>query len=215
MTTIISTLCVLLTALHNSYTAVMNGFLLSAEVTQFAENSIVYKAMLFLNDSGDFVPVVAFRSPFEGKRVLHAVVDYYGYPMSCIRQEGEWIPTNGVSILWGRPDGTAHYTCAPLTEWECFHNLTFITSFGWMKGWTAKEAFEAISFFAYLGTDDSATDGWDYSTIEKWSVHVDDDSILGIVRSGWFRNAYRDAMGMKKPVAPKEQKIIVDTSYRK
>lgn len=171
--------------------------------------------MLFLNDSGDFVPVVTFRSPFEGKRVLHAVVDYYGYPLSCIKKEGEWIPTNGVSILWGRPDGTAHYTCAPLTEWECFHNLTFITSFGWMKGWTAKEAFEAISFFAYLGTDDSATDGWDYSTIEKWSVHVDDDSILGIVRSGWFRDAYRDAMGMKKPVAPKKQKIIVDTSYKK
>ena len=196
MTTIISTLCVLLTALHNSYTAVMNGFLLSAEVTQFAENSIVYKAMLFLNDSGDFVPVVAFRSPFEGKRVEHAVVDYYGYPLSCIKQEGEWIPTNGVSILWGRPDGTVHYTCAPLTEWECFHSLTFITSFGWMKGWTAKKAFEAINFFAYLGI------GEDYSTIEKWGGHIDDDSILGIVRSEWFRNAYRDAMVMKKPVAP-------------
>ena len=84
-----------------------------------------------------------------------------------------------------------------------------------MKGWTAKEAFEAISFFAYLGTDDSSTDGWDYSTIEKWSVHVDDDSILGIVRSGWFRDAYRDAMGMKKPVAPKKQKIIVDKFVEK
>ena len=152
--------------------------------------------MLFLNDSGDFVPVVAFRSPFEGKRVLHAVVDYYGYPLSCIKQEGEWIPTNGVSILWGRPDGTVHYTCAPLTEWECFHSLTFITSFGWMKGWTAKKAFEAINFFAYLGI------GEDYSTIEKWGGHIDDDSILGIVRSEWFRNAYRDAMVMKKPVAP-------------
>ena len=62
MTTIISTLCDLLTTIRNSYTAVMNGFLSSAEVTQFAENSIVYKAMLFLNDSGDFVPVVTFHS---------------------------------------------------------------------------------------------------------------------------------------------------------
>lgn len=195
MATIISTLCALLTTIRNSYTAVMNGFRETAEVTQFAENSIVYKAMLFINDSGDFVPVVAFRSPFEGKRVLHAVVDYYGYPLSCIKQEGEWIPTNGVSILWGMRDGTARYTVTTLTEWERFHKLTFITSFGWMKGWSVKEAFNAISFFAYLGTDD-------YSTIEKWGGNVDDDSILGIVRSGWFRNAYRDAMGMKKPVAP-------------
>ena len=201
MATIINTLCALLTTIRNSYTAVMNGFRETAEVTQFAENSIVYKAMLFINENGDFVPVVAFRSPFEGKRVLHAVVDYCGYPLSCIKQEGKWIPTNGVSILWGRPDGTAHYTCAPLTEWEHFHKLVFITSFGWMKGWSAKDAFEAISFFSALGTNDTLTGGWDYSTIEKWSIHID-DSILGIVRSEWFRNAYRDAMGMKKPVAP-------------
>ena len=75
MKSIISTL-----AIRNSYTAVMNGFRESAEVTQFAENNIVYKAMLFLNDSGDFVPVVAFRSPFEGKRVEHAVVLGCGGP---------------------------------------------------------------------------------------------------------------------------------------
>ena len=173
------------------------------DVYALCNNNLAYKAMLFINNDGEFVPVVIFRNPFEGKRVLHHVIG--GVP--CNNVEGNWSPSEGVSILWGMSDGTVHYTVTTATAWERFHKLTFITSFGWMKGWTAKEAFEAISFFAYLGTDNSATDGWDYSTIEKWSVHVD-DSILGIIRSGWFRNAYRDAMGMKKPVAPKKQKII-------
>lgn len=169
----------------------MWGVVTELEADVLFDNNIAYKAMLFINNDGEFVPVITFRNPFEGKRILHRIIG--GVP--CNNVEGSWNPSEGVSILWGRPDGTAHYTCAPLTAWERFHKLTFITSFGWMKGWSVKEAFNAISFFAYLGTDD-------YSTIEKWGGNVDDDSILGIVRSSYFRNAYRDAMGMKKPVAP-------------
>lgn len=209
MTTIINTIRNDVLAINNTISTAMGGFRSTAEVTKFAENNVAYKVMLLVSDDGDFVPVVTFCNPFEGKRLHHAVVDYCGTLMSCINQENEWVPTHGVGILWSMPDGTARYTCAPLTAWERFHNLHFLTSFSWMKGWTAREAFEAISFFSTLGTDDSATGGWDYSTIEKWSIHVDDDSILGIVHSTWFRNAYRDAMGMKKPATSAYEQFLL------
>ena len=103
------------------------------------DDNIAYKAMLFINNDGEFVPAVIFRNPFEGKRVLHRIIG--GVP--CNNVEGRWNPSEGVSILWGS-DGTVHYTVTTLTAWERFHKLTFITSFGWMKGWTAKAAFDAI-----------------------------------------------------------------------
>ena len=95
--------------------------------------------MLFINNDGEFVPAVIFRNPFEGKRVLHRIIG--GVP--CSRVEGRWNPSEGVSILWGSNEAT-RYTVTTLTAWERFHKLTFITSFGWMKGWTAKAAFDAI-----------------------------------------------------------------------
>lgn len=190
----------------------MWGIRSNAEVYAFSDANVTYKAMLFINENGEFVPVIAFRNPFEGKRILHRIIG--GVP--CNNVEGNWRPSEGVSILWGMNDGSARYTVTTLTAWERFHRLTFITSFGWMKGWSAKDAFDAISFFSALGTNDTLTGGWDYSTIEKWSIHIDDDSILGIVHSSYFRNAFEKAMSMKKPTVPKKQKIIVDTSaYRK
>ena len=111
-----------------------------ADVYALCNNNLAYKAMLFINTDGEFVPVVIFRNPFEGKRVLHHVIG--GVP--CNNVEGNWSPSEGVSILWGMSDGTVHYTVTTATAWERFHKLTFITSFGWMKGWPAKAAFDAI-----------------------------------------------------------------------
>ena len=109
------------------------------DAESICDDNIAYKAMLFINNDGEFVPAVIFRNPFEGKRVLHRVIA--GVP--CNKEEDNWAPSEGVSILW-MMNKTVHYTAARLTAWERFHSLTFITSFGWMKGWPAKAAFDAI-----------------------------------------------------------------------
>lgn len=189
-----------------------SALVVNTNIIKFSKNEPCYKAMLFTDDNGNFVPVVTFRSPFMGKRIPHKVVNNGLTNQSVILTDDGWKPTEGVSILFIK-NGKPHYTVASLTAWELNEKLSFLTSFGWMKGWSAKDAFEAISFFSALGTNDALTG--DYSTIEKWSIHIDDDSILGIVHSSYFRNVFNKAMGMKKPVASKSRSIVDTSAYRK
>ena len=111
-----------------------------ADVYALCNNNIAYKAMLFINNDGEFVPVVIFRNPFEGKRVLHRIIA--GVP--CNKVEGNWIPSEGVSILW-MMNGITRYTVTTLTAWERFHKLVFITSFGWMKRRSVMSAFKLLA----------------------------------------------------------------------
>lgn len=178
------------------------GFAPDDSIIRFAETEPCYKAMLFLDSDGNFIPAVSFRHPTEGSRGEHTVMDCCGCLISCVKQENEWVPTHGVSILWVHPDGTLKYACAPLTEWEQAHGLSFLSSFGWLKEENVYDTVAKLGCFAELNK------GVSIAEAGCW----EDEAIGSITRQEWFRNAYRDAMGMKKSIAPKKQKVIVDTS---
>lgn len=195
----INSIITVITANQNN---LVRGFAPDSNILLFAEDEHCYKAMLFLDRNGNFIPAVTFRYPTEGKRVIHTVTDCGRSHISCVKQENEWIPTHGVSILWVQPNGTLKYACAPLTEWEQAHGLSFLSSFGWLKGENAYDTIAKLGCFAELNK------GVSIAEAGCW----EDEAIGSITRQEWFRNAYRDAMGMKTPVAQKKQKVIVDAS---
>ena len=165
----------------------------STDIIKFAKNEPCYKAMLFLDNNGNFVPVVTFRSPFMGKRTPHKVVNNGLTNQSVILTDDGWMPTEGVSILFIK-NGKPHYTVASLTAWELNEKLSFLTSFGWFKGKYAYDVFAKLASFDELNyVKDSSL------------AEIFDDTLTGVIRQPWFVKIWRAKV-------ESINKKIVDTS---
>ena len=148
---------------------------LTTNIIEFAKNEPCYKAMLFSNENGNFVPVVTFRSPFMGKRIPHKVVNNGLTNQSVVLTDEGWEPTEGVSILFIK-SGKPHYTVASLTAFELNEKLSFLTSFGWYKGEYAYDVFAKLAAFDELN----------YVKDSSLTEIFDDYTLTGVIRQPWF-----------------------------
>lgn len=133
---------------------------LTTDIIEFAKKEHCYKAMLFSDKNGNFVPVVTFRSPFVGERIPHKVVNNGLTNQSVVLTDNGWMPTEGVSILFIK-NGKPYYTVASLTGFELNEKLRFLTSFSWFKNKVAYEVFTKLASF-------------------------DDYTLTGVIRQPWF-----------------------------
>ena len=153
---------------------------LTTNIIEFAKNEPCYKAMLFIDNNGNFVPVVTFRSPFMGKRIPHKVVNNGLTNQSVVLTDEGWEPTEGVSILFIK-SGKPHYTVASLTAFELNEKLSFLTSFGWFKGEYAYDVFAKLASFDELN----------YVKDFGEAGIFDDYTLTGVIRQPWFVKIWR------------------------
>lgn len=186
-----------MTAIINSViatllTALLAPITLTADIIRFAENERCYKAMLFTDNNGNFVPVVTFRSPFVGKRVSHALIQKGIFTQSSIFTDEGWKPSDGVSILFIK-DGKPCYTVAPLTSFEISEKLSFLTSFNWFKGENVYDVFAKLAAFDELNYTNDFGEAGIY----------EDESLTGVIRQPWFTEIWR---AKKEKLAKEEEK---------
>lgn len=151
------------------------------------------KAMMFMTDNGKFVPVVISRNPIDGKRLKFGTnISWFGTPVPCIKGTDKDYPTHGVTVYWVE-NHQIYKVVSTMTYFEEVANLSFVTSFGFLRGKTLKEA---LSLEAVL-TDyaNSVVNGK-----EKYASVLKDTSfkIQKIVNQKWFTNAISDAKGVAK-----------------
>lgn len=170
---------------------------LTTNIIEFAKNEPCYKAMLFTDNNGNFVPVVTFRSPFMGKRIPHKVVNNGLTNQSVVLTDEGWEPTEGVSILFIK-SGKPHYTVTSLTAFELNEKLSFLTSFGWFKGEYAYDVFAKLASFDELN----------YVMDFGEAGIYEDYALTGVVRQPWFVKIWQAKTGERKEI----NKKIVDTS---
>lgn len=173
---------------------------LTTDIIDFAKKERCYKAMLFINKKGDFVPVVTFRSPFVGKRIPHKVINNGLTNQSVILTDDGWKPTDGVSILFIK-EGIPHYRVDSLTSFEINEKLTFLTSFSWLKDENAYDVFAKLAAFDELN----------YVMDFGEAGIYEDYALTGVVRQSWFVKIWQAKIA--KTAERKEiNKKIVDTS---
>lgn len=156
-------------------TATLHAIPITADIISFAKSEHCYKAMLFSDKEGNFVPVVTFRSPFVGKWIPHKVDNNGLTKQSVILTDNGWEPTEGVSILFIK-NGEPYYMVASLTSFEVKENLAFLTSFNWFKGENAYDVFAKLAAFDELN----------YVMDFGEAGIYDDYSLTGVVRQPWF-----------------------------
>ena len=157
-----------------------SALVVNTNIIEFAKKEHCYKAMLFTDENGNFVPVVTFRSPFMGKRIPHEVVNNGLTNQSVILTDDGWKPTEGVSILFIK-SGKPHYTVASLTAFELNEKLSFLTSFGWFKGEYAYDIFAKLASFDELN----------YVKDSNIAEIFDDYTLTGVIRQPWFVKIWR------------------------
>lgn len=148
---------------------------LTTNIIEFAKNEPCYKAMLFADNNGNFVPVVTFRSPFVGERIPHKVVNNGLTNQSVVLTDNGWMPTEGISILFIK-NGKPYYTVASLTGFELNEKLRFLTSFSWFKNKVAYEVFTKLASFDELN----------YVKDSSLTEIFDDYTLTGVIRQPWF-----------------------------
>lgn len=147
----------------------------TTDILKFAKNEPCYKAMLFVDNNGNFVPVVTFRSPFVGERIPHKVVNNGLTNQSVVLTDNGWMPTEGISILFIK-NGKPYYTVASLTGFELNEKLRFLTSFSWFKNKVAYEVFTKLASFDELN----------YVKDSSLTEIFDDYTLTGVIRQPWF-----------------------------
>lgn len=192
------------TVINNILATLSNATLryitLTADIISVAKVEPCYKAMLFVDNDGNFVPVVAFRSPFVGKQIPHKIVNNGLTNQSVILTDNGWEPTEGVSILFIK-DGEPCYMVTSLTAFEINEKLAFLTSFSWFKGENAYDVFVKLSAFDELNYVMDFGEAGIYN----------DCTLTGVVRQSWFVKIWQAKIA--KTAERKEiNKKIVDTS---
>lgn len=152
-----------------------SALVVNANIIEFAKKEPCYKAMLFADNNGNFVPVVTFRSPFVGERIPHKVVNNGLTNQSVVLTDNGWMPTEGISILFIK-NGKPYYTVASLTGFELNEKLRFLTSFSWFKNKVAYEVFTKLASFDELN----------YVKDFGEAGIFDDYALTGVIRQPWF-----------------------------
>ena len=153
----------------------------------------VVKAMLMMTQNGTFVPVVASRNPIDGKRLQFSInTSWYGNPVPCIKGTEFDFETHGVSIYW-EEEGKLNKCLSTLSYFECKANLSFLSSFNFLKGKTIDDAFRLLTCVAEYA---NAVVSRNNSVAEE--MYNEFPEIRGIVSAQWFYNAISDAKGMAK-----------------
>ena len=175
----------------------MDAFISTVSVNLNAEelqNETVVKAMLMMTQNGTSIPVVTSRNPFDGKRLQFSVnTSWYGNPVPCIKGTEFDLKTHGVTIYWYE-NGKLNKYVSHLTYFENMANLSFLTSVGFLKGKTIKEAFKVIGKIAEYGNAMTLNNFAEANSIWKEMP----TTIRGFVSTDWFTNAIADAKGMVK-----------------
>ena len=151
------------------------------------------KAMLFMTNDGKFVPVVISRNPIDGKRLKFGTnISWFGTPVPCIKGTDKDYPTHGVTIYWAE-NHQIYKVVSTLSYFEEVANLNFVTSFGFIRGKTIKEALSLEAPLADYAN--SVVNGKEeYACVLKGTS----PKINGIVNQKWFTNTIADAKGMKR-----------------
>ena len=151
------------------------------------------KAMMFMTDNGKFVPVVISRHPIDGKRLQFGTnISWFGTPVPCIKGTDKDYPTHGVTIYWAE-NHQIYKVVSTLTYFEKVANLSFVTSFGSIRGKTIKEALSLEAPLADYANSMVNGKGKYASVLKETS-----SKIQKIVNQKWFINAIADAKGMAK-----------------
>ena len=163
-----------------------------ATATEMNEKAI--KAMLMMTRNGKFIPVIISRRLEDGKRLTFSVnTSWFGNPVPCIKGTNGDIPTKGCTIYW-EEDRELNKCVTTLSYFEDMANLSFLTSVGFLKGKSVKEAFEVIGKIAEYGNAMTLNNFAEANSIWKEKS----TTIRGFVSTDWFTNAIADAKGMKK-----------------
>ena len=165
---------------------------ISTNSSELMEETVV-KAMLFLTKNGTFVPVVASRNPVDGKRLQFSInTTWYGNPVPCIKGTEFDFGTNGVTIYWYE-NGELNKCVSPLTYFESRAQLSFLSSFNFLKGKTVDEALLYLDVICEYAND--IAEGYETSA---WITKEDNPHVESLLNQKWFTNAIADAKGMKK-----------------
>lgn len=151
------------------------------------------KAMMFMTDDGKFVPVIISRHPIDGKRLKFGTnISWFGTPVPCIKGTNKDYPTHGVTIYWAE-NHQIYKVVSTLSYFEEVTNLSFVTSFGFLRGKTLKDALSLECALADYAN--SMVNGK-----EKYAFTLKETStkINSIVNQKWFINAISDAKGVAK-----------------
>ena len=151
------------------------------------------KAMMFMTDNGKFVPVIISRHPIDGKRLKFGTnISWFGNPVPCIKGTDKDYPTHGVTIYWAE-NHQIYKVVSTLSYFEEVAKLNFITSFGFLRGKTIKEALSlAVGVAGYANSVVNEKEKY-ASVLMETSTKIN-----SIVNQKWFINAISDAKGVAK-----------------
>lgn len=169
-------------------------FTIAIPATATEMNEKVIKAMLMMTQNGKFIPVIISRRLEDGKRLTFSVnTSWFGNPVPCIKGINGDIPTKGCTIYW-EENRELNKCVTTLSYFEDMANLSFLTSVGFLKGKTIKEAFKVVGKIAEYGNAMTLNNFAEANSIWKEMP----TTIRGFVSTDWFTNAIADAKGMAK-----------------
>ena len=151
------------------------------------------KAMLFMTENGKFIPVIISRNPIDGKRLKFGTnISWFGNPVPCIKGTDKDYPTHGVTIYWAE-NHQIYKVVSTLSYFEEVAKLNFVTSFGFLRGKTIKEALSlAVGVAGYANSVINEKEKY-ASVLMETSTKIN-----SIVNQKWFINAISDAKGVAK-----------------